>query len=351
MSTVGQFLTRRAGGARINAKDVIVYGFLLLGVVAMLGPVLWGVMSSFKTRESILQFPPELLPREPELATVAGQDGPLPVFEVQLEDGTLRQMIEVRRVGLEGQYAATDDPDTVVSVPLDQARAVRDVAFAPNNYSDPLRQFSFLTYFRNSAFVTISATLVTLLINSMCAFALSKYRFRGRGTVFGLIISQLLIPSTVLLVPSFLVISWLGWFNSLNALIWPLVATPTGVFLLRQYMLTIPDEMLDSARIDGASEWRVYWEAVLPLSLPAIAVLAIFSVMWRWNDFIWPLVVISDPERYTLPLGLSLFSTEFATNWEQLLAMTVLSLLPITIIFAFLQRYITTGVASVGVKG
>jgi alpha-1,4-digalacturonate transport system permease protein len=122
------------------------------------------------------------------------------------------------------------------------------------------------------------------------------------------------------------------------------------VFLLRQYMLTIPDELLDSARIDGASEWRIYLQIILPLARPALAVLTIFSIMWRWNDFLWPLIVLSRSELFTLQVGLRSFSGELNVQWNLTLAMTVLTLLPITLVFAFLQRYITTGIATTGMK-
>ena len=158
------------------------------------------------------------------------------------------------------------------------------------------------------------------------------------------------IPISVILVPVFLVIAKIGWVNNLWGVIIPGAATPTGVFLLRQYMLTLPDELLASARIDGASEWRIYWQIVLPLAAPALAVLAIFSVMWRWNDFLWPLIVLSRTELFTLQVGLNAFQGELQIQWHFVLAMTVLTLLPITFVFAFLQRYITTGIATTGIK-
>ena len=178
------------------------------------------------------------------------------------------------------------------------------------------------------------ATLITLLFNSMAAFALSKYRFSGSKVVFLLILCTLMVPPTIVLVPNFLVVSELGLLNSLWGVIWPAVATPTGVFLLRQYMLTLPDELLEAARMDHASEWRIYWRIVLPLTAPALAVLAIFSVMWRWNDFLWPLVVLSKSEKFTLQLALNAFQGDLVTQWNYLLAMTVLTLLPITVVFA-----------------
>jgi alpha-1,4-digalacturonate transport system permease protein len=198
--------------------------------------------------------------------------------------------------------------------------------------------------------VTVVATLVTLLINSMAAFALSKYQFRGRDAIFLIIISTLMVPVSVILIPAFLVIAKVGWTNNLWGLIIPGAATPTGVFLLRQYMLTIPDDLLQSARIDGASEWRIYWQIILPLAGPALAVLAIFSVMWRWNDFLWPLIVVSKTELFTLQVGLNAFQGELNQQWNYILAMTVLTLLPITIVFAFLEKYITSGIATTGMK-
>lgn len=159
-----------------------------------------------------------------------------------------------------------------------------------------------------------------------------------------------MVPLSVILVPVFLVITQIGWNNNLLGVIVPGAATPTGVFLLRQYMLTIPDELIESARIDGASEWRIFIQIILPLARPALAVLAIFSIMWRWNDFLWPLVVLSRNELFTLQVGLNSFQGELQVQWNLILAMTVLTLLPITLVFGFLQRYITTGIATTGLK-
>jgi alpha-1,4-digalacturonate transport system permease protein len=259
-------------------------------------------------------------------------------------------MAQVRRVGIESQMVDPNNPGEIVKVPIDQREPKRSISLAWDNYLSPLERFNFLTYLKNSIIVTATATVITLVINSMAAFALSKYRFKGRDAIFVIIISTLMIPISVVLVPVFLVITRIGWNNNLWGVIIPGAATPTGVFLLRQYMLTIPDELLDSARIDGSSEWRIYWQIVLPLSGPALAVLAIFSIMWRWNDFLWPLIVLSRNEVFTLQVGLNAFQGELNIQWHYVLAMTVLTLLPITIVFAFLQSFITTGIATTGLK-
>ena len=228
--------------------------------------------------------------------------------------------------------------------------AVPELHFSIENYEEGIEKFNFMVYFRNSLVVTVLATAVTLLINSMAAFGLSKYKFFGRDAIFIIIISTLMVPISVILVPAFLMISEVRWVNNLWGLIIPGAATPTGVFLLRQYMLTIPDELLDAARIDGASEWRIFWQVILPLARPALAVLAIFSVMWRWNDFLWPFVVVSRNDLFTLPVGLQSFQGALNTQQHLILAMSVLTLLPITVVFAFLQQHITSGIATTGMK-
>jgi alpha-1,4-digalacturonate transport system permease protein len=351
MEQVGSFLTRTKGGSRLDITDIIAYIYLFLGIILMFGPVIWLLMSSFKTQAALIEFPPKFLPYAQQTVEVEGYDEPLPLYTVTLEDGTQATLAQVRRVGIEAQMVDPDNPGEIIKVPIDQREQIRKVELAWNNYLEPLERFNFLTYLKNSVIVTLVATIITLVINSMAAFALSKYEFRGRDAIFVLIIATLLIPISVILVPVFLVITQIGWNNNLWGVIIPGAATPTGVFLLRQYMLTIPDELISAARIDGASEWRIYWQVILPLTAPALAVLAIFSVMWRWNDFLWPLIVLSRNELFTLQVGLNSFQGDLQIQWHFVLAMTVLTLLPITIVFAILQRFITTGIATTGMKG
>ncbi len=345
-----RFLTRTHRAGRFGWPDALTYVFLIGGTFIMFGPVLWLVMSSFKDRTELVRFPPRFLPYSQETAIVPGYDDPLPLFNVTGEDGVTRQLAQVRRVGLEGQMVDPANPDEIIRVNINERTPVEGVRFSLDNYTRGVQSFPFWTYLRNSLVVTIAATILTLLINSMAAFALSKYEFRGRNAIFLITIGTLMIPLSVVLVPVFLVITEVGWNNNLLGVIIPGAATPTGVFLLRQYMLTIPDELIDSARIDGASEWRIYLQVILPLSKPALAVLAIFSIMWRWNDFLWPLIVLSRNELFTLQVGLNSFQGELQVQWDLILAMTVLTLLPITLVFGFLQRYITTGIATTGMK-
>ncbi len=350
MNRILEFLTRRRGRKKLDWSDILSYAYLMLGVLIMFGPVVWLVFSSFKTPIEITRFPPRFFPYSQETVEVEGYEEPLQLFEVTFEDGSTQVLARVRRIGLESQMVDPQNPDEIIKVTLSQCEPIEKIHFGLENYTSGVRSFNFGRYLWNSIVVTVSATLLTLLVNSMAAFALAKYKFTGRQTIFLVMISTLMVPLSVVLVPIFLVITSVGWNNNLLGIIVPVAATPTGVFLLRQYMLTIPDELMDAARIDGASEWRIYAQIILPLAKPALAVLAIFSVMWRWNDFLWPLIVMSRSEYFTLQVGLASFQGELNVQWNLILAMTVLTLLPITVIFALLQRYITTGIATTGLK-
>ena len=348
--SVTTFLTRTRGRSRMDWTDWLSYGYLGVGLFIMFAPILWLLMSSLKTESALAQFPPTFLPYSQKSVMVPGYDKPLPLYAVKDSQGQVRPMAQVRRIGIMATMVDPAKPEEQVRININERVPVNELRFAPENYTGIFAKFSFGTYLWNSVFITVVATLLTLLINSMAAFALSKYQFRGQKAVFMLVIATLMIPPTISLVPLFLVINSVGLLNSLWGVILPAIATPTGVFLLRQYMLTIPDELLEAARMDHASEWRIYWKIILPLAAPALAVLAIFSVMWRWNDFLLPLIVLSKSEFFTLQLALNSFQGELNTQWHYLLAMTVITLIPITLVFAFLQKYITTGIASAGVK-
>jgi len=350
MSRVGEFVLRRRGGKGWHWTDIVTWVWLIGGLVIMFGPAIWLVGSSFKTPAALAEFPPTILPLVTKQVQVEGQEKLLPLYTVTLEDGSVRELAELRRIGVVAQMVDPANPAEVIRVNIANREPVREVEFAVDNYVTPLEKNDFLLYLQNSVFVTVIATIITLITNSMAAFALSKYSFRGRNAVMLLIVATLMVPLSVILVPLYSVISAMGLFNSLWGVILPTVATPTGVFMLRQYMLTIPDELIDAARMDKASEWQIYWRIILPLTAPALAVLAIFSVVWRWNDFLWPLIVLSRKELYTLQVGLNVYAGELNVQWHYILAMTVVTMIPVVIVFVFLQRFITAGIAGSGLK-
>jgi len=348
--TLTGMLSARRGFARWDWADWTSNVYLVLGTLLMFGPVAWLLLSSVKSPSSLVEFPPTLLPWEQVRAYVPGQNAPLPLFKVVEGDHAGQRLAEIRRIGLQATMVDPAKPDTMIRVPVAAREKVMHLHASWQNYTDLIGKFSFGSYLWNTVFITVVATALTLLVNSMAAFALSKYRFKGREPVFMVMLATLMIPPTIVLVPNYLIAAVLGLTNSLWGVIWPAVATPTGVFMLRQYMLTLPDDLLEAARMDNASEWRIYWRIVLPLSAPALAVLAIFSIMWRWNEFLWPMVVLNRSESFTLQLALNSFQGDLTTQWNYLLALTVLTLLPVTVMFLLLQRYITQGIASAGIK-
>jgi alpha-1,4-digalacturonate transport system permease protein len=222
--------------------------------------------------------------------------------------------------------------------------------FTFSNYIVAFKKGKFSMYFLNSAFVAIVATIITVIINTMAGFALAKYNFKGKMFLLIAFISTLMIPLEVIMIPIFSVVKNVGLYNNIWGLIIPSAATPTGLFIMRQYLLSIPDELMEAARIDGASELYIFSRIIMPIAKPAMAVLAIFSFMWRWNDFLWPLIVISDPKLYTLQLAISNFMGEFNVDWNSLLAMSVVAMIPVLIIFLIFQKQFVQGMATSGMK-
>ncbi|MGI8701302.1 MAG: carbohydrate ABC transporter permease, partial [Nocardioidaceae bacterium] len=220
-------------------------------------------------------------------------------------------------------------------------------------------------WFANSAFVATSVTVLQLFFNSLAAYVFAKRRFPGRDAIFLVFLATMMIPPQVTLVPNFLVIKHIpffgendafgngghGWLNSYYGLILPGVVSAFGIFLLRQYMMSIPDELLDAARIDGANEFRIFWSVVLPLCTPALAATAIFTFQGAWEDFLWPLIIISDNEHTTAPLGLALFVVKNRTSWNLLFAGSVIATLPMIIVFIIFQRKFIQGISLAGLKG
>jgi multiple sugar transport system permease protein len=219
------------------------------------------------------------------------------------------------------------------------------------NYQTLFDRLSFPTYFFNSTLVAVVVTLGNVVFCSMLGYALAKLEFRGKGVIFALVLGMLMVPAIAILVPLFVLVSNLGLTNTYPGLILPYLAAPLGVFLMRQYFLGLPDELIQAARVDGASEFRIFWNVMLPLCGPALATLAILTFLGSWNNFIWPLVVAQTEDRYTLPVALALYSVgQNATQYGVLLAGAVVVVLPVIAIFLALQRYFVQGIAMTGIN-
>jgi len=222
--------------------------------------------------------------------------------------------------------------------------------FSWSNFHAVLTRYPVLTWVNNSVIIAVVAVVLTVFINLLCGYTFAKFHFPGRNILFFAILGALMVPIQVILVPEFLIVSWLGLLNSHLGVILPRAAEAFGIFMVRQFMVSIPDELIEAARLDGAGEFTIFFRIVLPLSKPIIAVLVIFTFMWRWNDFAWPLVALTDRDMFTIPLGLNLLRGEVNPDWGNVMALALLSLMPMLVIFLGFQRYLVQGIASTGLK-
>jgi multiple sugar transport system permease protein len=281
--------TRRSKERPIGAArpNLVAYLVLGLGVIAVASPFVWMAFSSVKTEGEIRRVPPTWWPQEPTL----------------------------------------------------------------ENFRELFGRLDFPQFFTNSTLVAVAVTLGNLVFSSMLGYVLAKADFAGKKLLFGVVLGALMIPGMVTLVPLFVLVANLGLVNTYLGLILPFLAAPFGVFLMRQFFLGIPDELIDAARVDGASEARIFVQVVMPLAKPALATLAIITFLGSWNNFLWPLVVATSEDKYTLPVALALYSTgQNQINFGFLLAGAFVVVVPVIVVFLLLQRFFVQGVAMTGIK-
>ncbi|WBU56252.1 carbohydrate ABC transporter permease [Paracoccus sediminicola] len=220
-----------------------------------------------------------------------------------------------------------------------------------DNYRAVLSDGRFMRWFLNSTFIAVCVTLSTVFFDSLVGYTLAKFRFRGRQLVFIAILSTLMIPTEMLVIPWYLLSAQFGWIDSYWGIMFPGMMTGFGTFLMKQFFETVPDDFLEAARIDGLNEFQIWWRVAMPLVTPALSALAIFAFLGNWTAFFWPLIVTTSQELYTLPIGLSSFAVEQAIRWEMIMTGAALATIPTLIVFLLLQRYIVRGVMLAGLKG
>jgi multiple sugar transport system permease protein len=244
----------------------------------------------------------------------------------------------------------------MIATSLKSSADIYDLRFIPaqptlENYAYLFRESRFLRWFFNSLVISAVTTLSVLFFDSLCGYVLCKFRFRGREVVFVAILSTLMIPTEMLVIPWYVMSKTMGWLDTSWGIMFPGLITGFGVFLMKQFFETVPDALIDAARIDGLSEFRIFWLIALPLVAPALSALAIFTFLGNWTAFLWPLIVTSSPGNYTVPVGLASFAGEFATEWNMIMTGAAVATLPTLAVFVLLQRYIIRGVMLSGVKG
>lgn len=270
-------------------KKINIFGInlaLLLGILITIIPFLWMISTSIKSPGEVFVYPPKLFPEQP----------------------TLQHYIEL------------------------------------------FKGVKFLVHFKNSVIVTGSILIISLFLNSLAGFAFAKYKFPGKEKIFTLLLATMMIPGQMTMIPIFLMLKNLGLLNTYFGLICTSATSVFGIFLVRQFMLTIPDDLIEAARIDGCNEFQIYYKIMLPLSKPILATLGIFTFMGSWNDFLWPLIVMIKEEMYTLTVALATLNSRYATEYGLLMAGATVVIIPVLIVFFIGQRYIIRSIAVTGLK-
>ncbi len=286
-------LKRKASGLtkqqRTFIGNLITWILLSLGGISMMLPFLWMVFTSFKSMPEIYQYPPKLLPRE----------------------------------------------------------------WLWSNYIDAWTLLPFATFFKNSAIVSVFVVIGQVFTCSLAGYSFARLRYPGRDRIFLLYLATMMIPFAVIMIPLYVQMRWMQWVDTLWPLIVPAIFTPWGTFLMRQFMTTLPRELEDAARIDGASFFKIFYKIILPLTKPASATLAIFTFLGSWNNFLWPLIVISSLNLKTVPLGMTAFQSRMPakTPWELVMAAATFAILPVLIAFVLGQKYYVQGIVTSGIKG
>lgn len=223
--------------------------------------------------------------------------------------------------------------------------------FTVENYINMNARFNFMRFFANSLLVTIVITLAVIYTSTICGFVLSKYKFKGRELLFGFVLSTMMIPWCVTIIPKYSMIQKFGWLDSYKALIIPAMFSGFGIFNMKQHIATLPDEILEAARIDGANEFFIFHRIIFPMAKNGISSIAIFQFLWAWEDYLWPYLIISTKEKQLLAVGLKMFSGQYSTDYGALFAATVISIIPVLLIYIIFQKQFIAGVASAAVKG
>lgn len=242
------------------------------------------------------------------------------------------------------------------STSLKTAGQIYDLRLIPaeptlQNYVTVLQDGRFMRWFANSMFVAVMVTISNLFFDSLVGYTLAKFDFRGRKLIFIAILSTLMIPTEMLVIPWYLMSANLGWLDTYWGIMFPGMMTAFGTFLMKQFFEGVPDDFLEAARIDGLNEFAIWWKIAMPLVTPALSALAIFTFLGNWTAFFWPLIVTTSPELYTLPIGLTSFAVEQSIQWEMIMTGAALATLPTLLVFLLLQRYIVRGVMLAGLKG
>lgn len=353
----------RARAHRIRNFFQSLFSHTVINIVGLffLIPFIWMILTAFKSNQDVFHTPPRWLPYDNARVLVNGEQ--LPLYNVKTEDG-VKQLAAVKIVEGLGTFVDPANPGKTLEYEIQQgatviAEPIMRVSFNWKNFPDAMQRgsrpgigASFWVYFRNSLIIAFFSIVGTLFSNTPVAYAFARIKFPGRDLLFIIILATMMLPFQVTMIPLYLFFNdFLHWGDSFLPLIIPtFFANAWDVFLLRQFFRTIPEEMCDAARVDGASEWQIFTRLIIPLSTPVLATVTVFTFLWAWNDFTGPLLFLTSPRNFTMALGLQDFQSQRSMVWNQLMAASVVFTVPIIVAFFFAQKTFIQGIKLTGSK-
>lgn len=356
---------RRASLRRKKIRDFFqgLFSHMIINFVGLffLVPFIWMLVTSVKSDQDVFHTPPRWLPYDNVTVNVNGQL--LPLYNVKTESST-KELALIKIVEGMGTFVDPQNPTQELQYEIQQgttkiAEPIMHISFRWRNFPDAMARgsrpgvgASFWVYFKNSLIIAFFTVLGTLLSNTPVAYAFARINFPGRDILFIIVLATLMLPYQVTIIPLYLFFNdYLHWGNTFLPLLVPaFFANAWDVFLLRQFFKTIPEEMCDAARVDGASEWQIFTRIVLPLSVPVLATVTVFTFLYAWNDFTGPLLFLSSPDKFTMALGLRDFQGQRTMVWNQLMAASAMFTIPIIIAFFFAQKTFIQGIKLTGSK-
>ena len=323
---------------------------LTVGAILVILPLIWMLSTSLKSPRATTQMPPQWIPHDPVTVEIEGRKRY--VYDVPLEDGTHRELALYQKKGGIGIFVDPANIEQTFEVPVKECTRLSHIHIHWENYPEAMTKVPFGRYLINSLKVLFFNTLGMMVSNILVAYGFARFRAKWLGPLFLILLSTMMLPPQVTLIPTFIIFQKLHWYDTLLPLIVPAYfANAWDTFLLRQYFMSIPLELDDAARIDGCGPLCTLWHVILPQSKPAIATVFIFHVLWVWNDFFNPLIYLKSRENWTVALGLQSFNALYTNNLHLLMAASTVVMLPSILLFFFAQRLFIQGVVVSGIKG
>ena len=337
----------------LKRRDIIVRILsliaLTIGAILVMMPLVWMVLSSLKSPEQGNKMPPEWLPKRAEKVTIDGKS--VFVYEIPV-NGAMMKLALVSKKGPVGTFVDPANPAQKYELTVNDGERVMEVSPRWQNYVDALTKVPFGRYLLNTLVVVFFGTLGTVVSCIMVAYGFSRFRAKGLNWIFLIVLATIMLPAQVTLIPTFIIFKTIGWYDTLLPLIVPaFFANAWDIFLFRQFFMSLPLELDDAARIDGAGPWQILWHIIIPQAKPVIITVTIFSILYAWNDFFGPLIYLQSEKNWTISLGLQMFNAIYRNNDALLMAASVMTLVPVVILFFIAQRYFIQGVVVSGIKG